>query len=222
MVTVVAMADLHGRLPLVPPCDLLLIGGDLCPHGQTEAQAGWLGGAFKGWLDRIPAKEVVAVAGNHDWILERAPHLVPELRWRYLQDRGVELFGLKIYGTPWQPRFFDWAFNLDEPALEIKFSRIPDGADVVVSHGPPFGIGDVAPRPWGGENVGSPSLRKRLLEVRPQLSVFGHIHEGRGVYHHDGVVFANATLVNQRYEMVYTPMLFQIDPARRLPVGEAE
>jgi Icc-related predicted phosphoesterase len=222
MLTVTAMADLHGNLPLVSPCDLLLIGGDLCPHGGVEVQAAWLDGAFRGWLDRIPAREVVAVAGNHDWIFERAPHLVPPLRWHYLQDGGVELFGLKIYGTPWQPRFFDWAFNLDEPELAIKFNRIPEGADIVVSHGPPWGFGDLAPRPPGSEHVGSPSLRDRLLAVRPRLSVFGHIHEGRGVYRQDGVVFANATLVNHRYDMVYTPMRFHIDPAHRLPVGEAE
>ncbi len=212
MVTVVAMSDLHGHLPLVPPCDLLLIGGDLCPHGQTAVQAAWLGGAFRDWLGRIPAREVVAVAGNHDWIFERAPHLVPDLRWRYLEDRGVELFGLKIYGTPWQPRFFDWAFNLDEPDLEIKFNRIPEGTDIVVCHGPPLGFGDLAPRSWGGEHVGSPSLLNRLLTVRPQLCVFGHIHEGRGVYPRDGMVLANVSVVDHRYDMVYTPMVFEIEP----------
>ena len=214
MVTVVAMSDLHGHLPLAPPCDLLLIGGDLCPPGPTAVQAEWLGGAFRDWLERIPAREVVAVAGNHDWIFERAPQLVPDLRWRYLQDRGVELFGLKIYGTPWQPRFFDWAFNLDEPDLEIKFNQIPEGTDVVVCHGPPLGFGDLAPRPWGGEHVGSPSLRKRLLAVRPRLCVFGHIHEGRGVYDQDGMVFANASLVDHRYDMIYTPMVFEIEPKK--------
>ena len=129
-----------------------------------------------------------------------------------MQDRGVELFGLKIYGTPWQPRFFDWAFNLDEPDLEIKFKQIPEGTDVVVCHGPPLDFGDLAPRPSGGEHVGSRSLRDRLLAIRPRLCVFGHIHEGRGVYHQDGMVLANVSVVNYRYEMVYTPMVFQIEP----------
>ena len=221
MVTVAAMSDLHGYLPTVPPCDLLLIGGDLSPFGAVAAQAAWLDGMFREWLDRVPAREVVAVAGNHDWIFERAPHLVPALRWRYLQDGGVELFGLKIYGTPWQPRFFDWAFNLDEPELEIKFNRIPEGTDIVVTHGPPFGIGDLAPRPSGGEHVGSPSLRNRLLAVRPRLSVFGHIHEGRGVYHQDGMVFANVTLVDERYERVHEPMVFHVEPKDRPSPGTA-
>jgi Icc-related predicted phosphoesterase len=212
MVTVAAMSDLHGYLPATPPCDLLLIAGDLAPFLGIEAQAGWLGGTFKEWLDQVPAREVVAVAGNHDWIFERAPHLVPNLRWRYLQDSGVELFGLKIYGTPWQPRFFDWAFNLDEPELEAKFNRIPDGTDIVVAHGPPFGFGDLAMRLSGGVHVGSPSLRNRLLAVKPRLCVFGHIHEGRGVYHEDGVEFANVSVVDQQYERAHAPMVFEIEP----------
>jgi Icc-related predicted phosphoesterase len=211
MITIAAMADLHGILPTAPPCDLALIGGDVCPHAPLEAQAAWLDGAFRRWLERIPAREVVAVAGNHDWVFERAPHLVPELRWRYLQDRGVELFGLKIYGTPWQPRFRDWAFNLDEPELEIKFNQIPEGTDIVVCHGPPLGFGDVVPRPAGDEHVGSASLRDRLLAVRPRLCIFGHIHEGRGVYEMGGTVLANVSLVNHRYDMVYTPMAFELE-----------
>ena len=87
----------------------------------------------------------------------------------------------------------------------------PRGTDIVVSHGPPLGFGDLAPRPAGGEHVGSPSLRNRLLAVRPRLCVFGHIHEGRGVYRQDGTVFANASLVDHRYDMVYTPMVFEIE-----------
>ncbi|HVS34935.1 MAG TPA: metallophosphoesterase [Gemmataceae bacterium] len=221
MVTVTAMSDLHGNLPLVSPCDLLLIAGDLTPGLGIEAQADWLDGKFRNWLERVPAREVVAVAGNHDWIFERAPQLVPRLRWHYLQDGGVELFGLKIYGTPWQPRFFDWAFNLDEPELAIKFNQIPEGTDIVVCHGPPLGFGDLAPRLGGGEHVGSPSLLNRVLAVRPQLCVFGHIHEGRGVYQHDGVTFANVSVVDHRYDNVYTPMVFQIEPRNRPTPGTA-
>jgi Icc-related predicted phosphoesterase len=212
MASVVAISDLHGHLPEVPACDLLLIAGDICHGWRVSPQAQWLRDTFRPWLEAVPAREVVGVAGNHDWVFQKAPHLVPAMRWHYLEDRGVELFGLKIYGTPWQPRFFDWAFNLDEPDLAVKFAAIPECTDVVVSHGPPLGFGDLAPRPGGGESVGSPSLRDRLLQIKPRLSVFGHIHEGRGVYHHDGIVFANVTLVNPAYEMVYEPMRFEVEP----------
>src|SRR4051794_16941429 len=155
MATILAVSDLHGHLPAIPECDILLIAGDICPYSQVSLQAGWLQDAFNHWLEGIPAREVVAVAGNHDWVFARAPHLVPRLRWHYLEDRGVELFGLRIYGTPWQPRFHNWAFNLDEPELEFKFNGIPAGTDIVVSHSAPFGFGDLASGPSGSQHVGS-------------------------------------------------------------------
>ncbi|HKB36146.1 MAG TPA: metallophosphoesterase [Gemmataceae bacterium] len=212
MAIVVAISDIHGKLPAIPACQVLLIAGDICPTCWPPQQAEWLQGPFRDWLDRIPAQEVVAVAGNHDRIFEKAPHLVPRLRWHYLQDQSAKLFGLTIYGTPWQLRFHDWAFNLDEPELAVKFAAIPEGTDIVVSHSPPFGFGDLAPRSGGGEHIGSPSLRKRLLEIRPRLSVFGHIHEGRGVYNQDGVVLANVTVVNRAYELAHEPMIFEVEP----------
>src|SRR6186997_2995362 len=112
-----AVADLHGNLPEVPPCDLLLIAGDICPvrdHG-LRAQRQFLDGPFRQWLDAAPARHVVGVAGNHDFVFEQEPERVPtDLRWTYLQDESTtiaDLAGLKVYGTPWQPVFFDWAFN---------------------------------------------------------------------------------------------------------------
>src|SRR5262249_28634493 len=106
---IVAMSDLHGYLPEhVPACDLLLLAGDLGPvtdHSPlTHAQ--WLGREFRAWLERLPARKIVGIAGNHDLVFERAPHLVPrDLPWTYLQDSGLEWEGLKIWGTPWQPWF---------------------------------------------------------------------------------------------------------------------
>ncbi|MDY3556164.1 metallophosphoesterase [Gemmata sp. JC717] len=227
--TVAAISDLHGHLPAVPACDLLLIAGDICPSSWPGPQAGWLAGAFRRWLDAVPAREVVAVAGNHDWAFEswdnrRAfevdpggadPLVLPGLRWHYLEDRAVEVFGLRIYGTPWQLRCGNWAFNVDEPVLAERFARIPDDTDIVLSHSPPFGIGDLAPRRnGGGEHVGSPSLLDRVRRVRPRLHVFGHIHEARGRWQEDGTTFANVSVLDGRYDMVHQPMVFKINTSR--------
>jgi len=225
VVTIAAISDLHGHLPAVPECDLLLIAGDICPSSWPGPQADWLASTFKPWLDRVPAREVVAVAGNHDWVFESWDNrrefepmlgetdglILPDLRWHYLEDRGIELFGLRIYGTPWQLRCGNWAFNVDESVLEEKFARIPDGTDIVVSHSPPFGIGDLARRPKGGEHVGSPSLLDRVLQVRPRFHVFGHIHEARGQWERDGITFANVAVLNHKYEFAHEAMGFQID-----------
>ncbi len=99
---IVAISDLHGYLPEIPPCDLLLIAGDLCPtyDHHPDWQSRWLANHFGAWLERVPAKHIVGIAGNHDFVFEQTPHLVPrDLRWTYLQDSGTEIAGLKLYGT---------------------------------------------------------------------------------------------------------------------------
>ena len=124
---IVAIADQHGYLPNIPPCDLLLIAGDICPvtnHTQA-AQRRFLDGEFRRWLDSIPARHVAATWGNHDLVAQRAPDLIPkELRWHVLVDEGVAIEGLRVYGSPWQPEFCDWAFNLTEPQLAQKWAMM--------------------------------------------------------------------------------------------------
>ena len=113
-----------------PPCDLLLLGGDLCPVSNHDVafQAEWLDTTFRRWLEAVPARQVVGVAGNHDFVFERFPiSSRATCRWTYLQDSGLTWEGLHLWGTPWQPWFFDWAFNLYEPDLVAKWAMIPRG-----------------------------------------------------------------------------------------------
>ncbi|HMC64192.1 MAG TPA: metallophosphoesterase [Gemmataceae bacterium] len=203
-----AVADLHGFLPEIPACDLLLIAGDICPATDHSLffQIEWLATEFRAWLSRR-TMPVVAIWGNHDLIGEHAPELVPRLPWTLLQDSATEFGGLKIYGSPWQLRFFDWAFNLDEPELAQKWALIPEDTDILLLHGPPYGFGDWVGR---GKHEGSPSLRERIFQVRPKLAVFGHIHEGRGRWFEDGVMLANVTLMDEAYRPVHEPAMFEL------------
>jgi len=118
-------------------------------------------------LDRLSAEEIVLVAGNHDQSIE-AWGMPNGLRCHYLQDDGIELFGLRLWGTPWQPWFLDWAFNAPrrngEEFLASKFDLVPEDTDVVVGHGPPRGYGDAALRPGGHEHVGSIAMTEALDE----------------------------------------------------------
>ena len=201
MTTIVCTADLHEHLVDIPPCDLLLIAGDVS-YGFNEdlaAMHAFVERDFKRWLETVPAKEIVLVAGNHDKSIE-AWGMPDGLRCHYLQDAGIELFGLSIWGTPWQPWFGDWAFNAPredgEAFLASKFDAIPEGTDVVVAHGPPLGCGDLTNR---GRRVGSSALTAALERVKPRLTVCGHIHEGYGRYRLGETDVINASLVDPDY-----------------------
>ena len=113
--------------------------------------------------------------------------------------------------VPWQPWFFDWAFNLREPELVRVWARIPNDTNILVLHGPPHGFGDAVPRRNGEiENTGSPSLTERIRAIQPQVVVFGHIHEGRGEYRLGKSVLANVTSVDVQYRNVYKPWVHEL------------
>jgi Icc-related predicted phosphoesterase len=212
---VMALSDLHGNLPDdLPACDLLLLAGDLTPvsNHQLAFQASWLDREFRAWLQRVPARKVVGVAGNHDFIFEKAPYLLPEgLPWTYLQDSGTEWEGWKIWGTPWQPWFFDWAFNGDPERLKRQWALIPADTDILVLHGPPYGYGDGVPEDAGVRRCGCPLLLERIQQVRPRLVVYGHIHEGRGEWQLGPTRLANVTLLDEDYRLRHQPWVIELE-----------
>lgn len=213
-----AISDQHGYLPNVPKCDALLIAGDICCHGSVHQQLNWLDTKFRKWLKSISVP-VFAVAGNHDWPMYEKLKEVEKLNlsWTYLQDEFVEFNGLKIYGSPWQKRFYDWAFNLDLRDLTQKWELIPNDTDILITHSPPKFYGDLVAR---GTHEGCEALLRKLNQIKPKLHVFGHIHPGRGAWDYsvdDFVIkLANVSLVNERYVMVNEPMVFEIDCNRVL------
>jgi hypothetical protein len=210
MPSLTLISDLHGRLPKLTPADVCVIAGDICPayDHSLDFQAYWLRTEFADWMVEQPVKRFIATWGNHDWIGQLAPERVPPLPWKMLVDEAYEWEGLTYWGSPWQRRFCDWAFNLDEPELEAKYNAMPEGVDVMISHGPMYGHGDMTI--GGREYLGSPSLYNRLAqpECTVSLLVCGHIHTGRGVYRGPrGMLAANASLLDEQYREVYKPIL---------------
>jgi Icc-related predicted phosphoesterase len=237
MTKIVCLSDTHGRLPYdLPPSDITLLAGDLVPGGDAlrlwghahgirgsnpnVLEAVWLDIPFRAWLNWIPTKKVIAVAGNHDRVFEQAPELVPKLPWCYLQDNFIIFEGLKIYASPHQLNFCNWSFNLSEEELARKWRMIPDDTNILLLHGPPYGYGDLAPRTvtdaneqtWpGGEHIGSLSLLERIHELKQlRLCVYGHCHSGRGDWKLGEATLANVTLLDEQYKMVHKPYVFEI------------
>jgi Icc-related predicted phosphoesterase len=203
-------SDLHGHWPEIPDCDLLLLAGDYCPT-PDYAQSHWYRTQFAPWIDKLSTRmKIIGVAGNHDFLFEQErPELLPKINWTYLQDSGTEWNGLKIWGSPWQLRFYDWAFNLEESQLKVRWDQIPLDTDILVLHGPPLGYGDFST--YGNVNVGSPSLLAKIKEIKPKLVVFGHIHTGYGLYILDDTKLVNASVVNEKYKLVNPPRVVEIE-----------
>ena len=154
-------------------------------------------------------RHYLATWGNRGWVgLESPMPTVPTMTW--VCDSGCEIDGCRFWGSPWSLPFFDYAFMAAEADLETTWSRIPDDADVVIVHGPPLGIGDLT---RDGLCVGSASLKARLTQIRPQLAVFGHIHEAAGQWDVAGAVWANVCLVDFHVQLVRAPRVFSVEPA---------
>jgi predicted phosphodiesterase len=201
------ISDLHGHLPPIEPCDLLLVAGDVCPLTDHDPvfQTKWLRSVFAPWLSQVPAKRSIWTAGNHDFALEN-PALRDELNCRV--DVAETIFDLKIWCSPWSVRFGTWAFMEDEPELFRKFAAIPTGTDIIVSHVPPFGYGD---RMITGNRVGSTALATRIEQLKPQLVVFGHIHEGHGPYQLGPTRLINAAICNEANQPVHLPTYVELE-----------
>lgn len=191
----VLLSDTHGMHDTlrVPEGDVLVHTGDFCTIGdEQEARS------FAEWFLSQPHAHKVVIAGNHDLCLERDLAFGARLfeGATYLLDGEATIAGLRFYGSPWQPEFMGWGFNLPrgEPLRRV-WSKIPNGIDVLLTHGPPFGVLD---RTLTGMWVGCEELRVAVDRAQPRLHVFGHIHEGLGVHTESGVVFVNAAICDYR------------------------
>ena len=202
-------SDLHGFLCKIPKCEILLIGGDILPDLNVINQAKWLENEFAIWLDNIPAKYIVGIFGNHCIIGQYAPHLIPtDLKWIYLQDSAVEIEGIKIYGSPWSLPIWG-VFQANDEELEKKYAKMPDDIDILISHGPAYGIADrLLPT---GEHVGSKSLLKRIEEIKPACMLSSHVHECRGHYRHFDTIVINASIQGFRNTHQNPPIMIDFN-----------
>lgn len=222
MTSFCAISDTHGMhydLPELPEADVIFHAGDCTGRGRPEEIQD-----FVSWYGSLDYEHKILVPGNHDWGFQTSPEVYKKLcedhGVTYLHDSEVIIDGFKIYGSGHTPEFCNWAFNCwrtekdkknndlygyDYPFIGDFWKQIPDDTDILITHGPPYGIMDECPH-----HVGCEELLKRVKEIKPLVHIFGHIHESRGEERHGETKFINASSLDGGYQVLsYPPDLYE-------------
>jgi len=206
----------HKGLSL-PGGDILIHSGDIMSSGYSIMEVY----DFLLWFDSIDNYDFkIFIAGNHDRVFQNDSDKIKGILTGYktidyLEDDFVQLEfedeTIKIWGTPWQPWFYNWAFNLPRngPGLASKWEMIPEDTDILITHGPPMGILDRVER--DNQNVGCELLLEKIQEIKPKINVFGHIHEGYGYISNGNTHFINASVLDGRYVLNNKPITIDWD-----------
>ena len=220
------ISDTHNKHKLLtgdlPGGDILIHSGDISSMGYKHEIE-----SFLTWFDKIDNYDTkVFIAGNHDWGFQTKPDqcrglLTGYKTVDYLEDEELVLYldgpngdkpeeNIRIYGTPWQPEFYNWAFNLPKngPGLRSKWNMIPENTDILITHGPAYGfLDDVEGR--RGQHLGCELLAERIKEIKPKIHLCGHIHTGQGHYFDGHTHYFNASVLNEQY--IYTQSPWNVD-----------
>ena len=207
---IVCISDTHGQHANlgVPDGDVLIHAGDFMAFGDTPREIV----DFNQWLGKQPHRHKIVIAGNHDLMFERHPGAARELLSNaiYLENSGAEVAGLKIWGSPVQPEFNNWAFNVARGVAIRRYWRmVPENTDILVTHGPPFGVLDKSHPSTA--HLGCEELANAVEQIKPRLHVFGHIHGGHGLSTGKRTQFVNASVVNEAYRLIHEPQVAEIE-----------
>lgn len=176
------------------------------------------------WLQNLQGfSNKIFIAGNHDISFESKPNWL----YQYINDENLSQCDcvyledsefiiktpefsqpIKFYGSPWQPRFFDWAFNVDRDKIHTHWEKIPENLQILITHGPPLGILDkVIGR---NDSLGCESLIEHINRTKPILHIFGHIHSSHNVIEKNNTTFINASICTEEYKPIYKPIIIDL------------
>lgn len=226
---IVALSDQHGHLPEIPPCDLLIIAGDVCPDGfgshfardAPERQKAWFDHTLRSWVARAPAARTILTWGNHDWCgqLCTFEDSASATALTIVVDTAVSVpdgsaagGAISVWASPWSNQFGDWAFMKAPAKLAPVYATIPAGIDILVSHQSPFGYGDRCTDFASGRivSVGSRELLAAIDRLKPKIVVCGHIHEGYGQFERNSTRIYNVSVVDEYYQLVRGPTVIDL------------
>ncbi|MFN0049320.1 MAG: metallophosphatase domain-containing protein [Cytophagales bacterium] len=175
---IIAIADTHGQHHnlKIQKGDILIHAGDVTQYGNEDELYDFLE-----WFGCQKPTFKVWIGGEHDWCLESTKlSRITDVRKKgigtmvCLQNSSITINGFKIYGSPVTPYFRGMALNRERgKEIKVMWQKIPSDTDILITHGPPFGILD--------KGVGCEELLAKVIKVKPRLHIFGHVHQGFGV-----------------------------------------
>ena len=186
---------LHRRLTDLPEADVAVHSGDFTMTGSEQEAIDFLN-----WFCDLPYAHKIFISGNHDDCLYGANIDGLDSNVHYLCNSGIEIDGVKFYGVP----MFMSDCVTDRQAKNI--AKIPGDTDVLVTHSPAYGIRDFD----DNINYGDEQLLAKVMEIHPQLHLFGHIHAQHGITTEHGVTFSNGAIMNADYTTLNLPNLLKI------------
>lgn len=225
---ILCISDTHTKHDKIPSVylenadnaiDMIIHAGDVSSRGtETEIIN------FLEWYDKLPFKYKIFIPGNHDFFFEKTDNdLIIKLLSKYtsityLNDSGIDIDGIKIWGSPITPYFHNWAFNRIGYEINKHWDLIPLDTNILITHGPVFGYLDLTLQ---GIRSGCEFLRERLPDFTDlKMHICGHIHEAYGEHEVvDGQLFLNASVLNRRYEMQNKPIFIEYGNNSSLELG---
>lgn len=210
-----ALSDMHGDLPYIENCDVLCICGDTVPlelQWVPDKCYNWLVNTFFDWVEGLPCKKVLWIAGNHDQELQnlgkeavrttiRESNLANKLV--YLEDDSIEIDGVVFYGTPWVQNLNRdrWSFIDNGEHFDLILP-----CDILLTHAAPYTKAGISSN---YRNYGSVKLLNTALNKGVSVLLCGHIHDGdKGPEHLSFMSVYNVSIKNDWYEQVYPVTYF--------------
>jgi Icc-related predicted phosphoesterase len=209
MLKFVTISDTHGKHQqlALPKGDVLIHAGDISSRGHKAEVMD-----FINWFSDQDFEFKIFIGGNHDFYFEKATafdikSIIPDTIF-YLNDSGVTIQEITIWGSPISPWFYNWAFNRHRgAAIKKHWDLIPHHTNIIVTHGPVCGILD---KTISGSHVGCEDLLHTIKVIQPQVHICGHIHEAYGKLIIDDTLFINASVLNHKYELANAPIVFDV------------
>ena len=205
---IVAMSDTHNKYEdiTVPDGDIFIIAGDVDIRTPIDVSC------FAQWLDDLPHKHKIFVPGNHDTWIEDNFDLSKGMladSCTMLMNNECTIDGFKVWGSPYTPEFNQWSFMCQRgKAMRRIWDQIPQDTDILITHGPMYGVMDWSV--YDHIHCGCEELKKKIDIVNPKIHIFGHIHSGHGMQHVDNTTFINASIVDEKYNVGYSPTIIEI------------